>query len=334
MTPTRTRPSPSLSVSEPYYGTNPTALVSTVTKVVFNGTEWAIVLLKNRTAIVRFLIASLSQSLGLPAERVRIVSLTIGSLIAVIEILRNGSQALPEAFIMEAVQNGTDFLNVTTLYRNVSGDVFGGALGTVAAIAIDGASALGAVCDEDCLMGVGIAVGISVFFAVMVVLLFYVTGHCGDHEDDHVSGCSESAEEDLRFEDDLHLENVFSDAYYSHDECSSSGGSSYDQWRELESLHNNCHQRRLEFLPFPYASHDERDFKGTMGADGVEEDDVSGPYSPASPSSMRSRTPSEISLYDTWASGDGERTEDIPRSSGYESSWGTASSRSISLQPR
>lgn len=160
-----------------------------VTKLVFNGTSWLQMLASNETLVRSYLISAIATALGIPEASVHIVSLTIGSLVAIIAIDQNifftdpatggsASITLSSVDILDALANQTDFSNLTTLYRDVTGDERGGAFTSVVSISasLTSSSLLQSVCDVDCQVAIGLAVGISSLFAVLAVALFW--GSC------------------------------------------------------------------------------------------------------------------------------------------------------------
>lgn len=307
------------------------------------------VLIHNRTAIIDFLVEAMSRSLGLPTERVRIVSLLIGSLIAVIEIQRNMSQVLPEAFISDVIANLTDFQNITDLYRDVSGDLIGGVFGRAAvSIDINGID-IASICDADCFMGIGLAVGICSCFVGLLAMMLYVTGHCGDHDDDHAVHPKDIKDNPSHHpfgEDEVTFEDVFTDSYYSDGDevathTTSSGLSSYDHWREVEDdyRHRPPLRHRQQFLPFDAESfeHDTTASSSFVNVHkhhspgNVDELTVSAPYSPGGQSSWYSTSPcSPASLDDVLV-------EDKARRRAYgggdEMTWGTSTYTSERSSP-
>ncbi|CUG50789.1 transmembrane protein, putative, partial [Bodo saltans] len=342
LSPTKT--SVSVTVSLPYYGEDPTHLTTTVIMIVFNGTRWPMVLAENRTAVITFLVSILSQSLGLPEERVQVVSLLIGSLIAILQIQRNASQVLPEAFISNTIAHLTDFDNITQLYRDVSGDLLGGVFGQVAAsidvLGVDIAN----TCNADCVLGIGLAVGIVILFTGMTTLLLYLTGHWSDHEDDHVEIIQKTVDNASHHpfgEDEVVFEKVFSDGYYSHedDDATSSGLSSYDHWRGLPldgayTSHHPTSTRRERRLFHPFADDGIIDASSVgsssnsnmkyYGNGPVDEPTVSAPYSPGGRSSWYSTSPcSSVSLDDIDVHQSGVHRSD------YEASWGTSTGSDV-----
>lgn len=139
-------------------------VASTLLRVAFNGSSWDVMLRDHYDTVAAAIRSACAEGLGLPEERVTVVSLTVGSLIVVLKIDRNVSQAMPEAVVISTVLNNVDFSNVTELYRQTTGDLTGGSFRSILAFSLSALTDVLSSCDEGCWFGIQIAVGVTGFF--------------------------------------------------------------------------------------------------------------------------------------------------------------------------
>jgi hypothetical protein len=89
--------------------------------VRISGTKWDVALLRNQTLVAEVVLQMLAKALNLPADRIVIESLEIGSLVVRFTVNRNASQQIPDAAI-DTYSTDSNLTNVIDAYVFLTGD--------------------------------------------------------------------------------------------------------------------------------------------------------------------------------------------------------------------
>jgi hypothetical protein len=139
----------------------------------FNGTSWDVALRRNSTKVAETLRSIFSLNIGVPLEWVRILSLSIGSLVVSFEVSRNASFAIPDATILQIVENLTQYNLLGTVYIELTNDtvsnveVLDGSITRSSAVLVSSSSG----CSTGCVVGLILGVISALIVVVVIVML-------------------------------------------------------------------------------------------------------------------------------------------------------------------
>jgi hypothetical protein len=116
-----------------FLGPDSGSIISSQYLIRLNGSLWGMLVPAMYENVSVALIDDISLGLGLPKYFVSVLSLEIGSLVAVVQVSRNGTLAIPDGTI-QAILSTKIYDATTALYRDVTGGQIGGYVLSVATV--------------------------------------------------------------------------------------------------------------------------------------------------------------------------------------------------------